>query len=190
MPLPRRAAATIVLVALTVVVALLAGFSLLDPFHLRHARWFSLGLVALAIVLVTAVFAVPTRGFLRGFVVALGLVAVVGWGVVVWFAIGFVSDQTELRTVVDGNRRLVVLEGGAFAVDPVFSVVVRAGGGPFEQQSVVYQGRQGGPGVSDVRLVESGGVLVQVGPCGYRSDVDDLTLEVDPVHTPLMATAC
>lgn len=190
MPLPRRAAATIVLVALTVVVVLLAGLSLLDPFHLRHARWFSLGLIALAIVLVTATLAVPVRGFLRGFVVALGVIALAGWGVLVWFAIGFTADQTELRAVGDGNRRLVVLEGGTRSVHPVFSVVVRAGGGPFEQQSVIYQGRENGPAVSDLRFVESGGVLVQVGPCGYRSDVDDVTLEATPVHTPLMAGAC
>jgi hypothetical protein len=173
-----------------VVVGLLAGFSLLDPFHLRHARWFSLGLIALAIVLVTAAFAAPVRGFLRGFVVALGVVAVAGWGVVMWFAIGFAGDQAEVRTVADGNRRLVVMEGGPHSVHPVFSVVVRAGAGPFEQQSVVYQGREDGPGVSDVRFVEAGGVLVQAGPCRYRSDVDDVTLEVRPVHAPLMATSC
>jgi hypothetical protein len=189
-PLPRRAVATILFAALAVVVVLLSGFSLLDPFHLRHARWFSLGLIALAIVLVTAAFAVPVRGFLRGFVVALGVVAVAGWGVVVWFAIGFASDQTDLRTVADGNRRLVVQEGGAHSAAPVFSVVVRAGGGPFEQQSVVYQGREHGPEVSDVQFVEAGGVLVQVGPCRYRSDVDGVTLEASPVHTPLMANSC
>jgi hypothetical protein len=189
-PLPRRAAATVVLAALVVVVVLLAGFSLLDPFHLRNARWFSLGLVMLAIVLVTATFAVPLRGFLRGFVVALGVVAVAGWGVVVWFAIGFASDQTDVRTVADGDRRLVVQEGGALSAAPVYSVVVRAGSGPFEQQSVVYQGREHGPEVSDVQFVEAGAVLVQVGPCRYRSEVDGLTLEANPVHTPLMANAC
>jgi hypothetical protein len=189
-PLPRRAVATVVLAASAVVVVLLAGFSLLDPFHLRHARWFSLGLIMLAIVLVTATFAVPVRGFLRGFVVAVGVLAVAGWAVVVWFALGFASDQTELRTVADGNRRLVVMEGGARSVHPVFSVVVRAGGGPLEQQSVVYQGRQDGPDVSDVRFVDAGAVLVQVGPCRYRSDVDDVTLEARPLHTPLMAASC
>ncbi|MGI5126035.1 hypothetical protein ACQEVB_04380 [Pseudonocardia sp. CA-107938] len=189
MPLPRRAAATIVLAALAVVVALLAGFSLLDPFHLRHARWFSLALIAVAIVLVTATFAVPVRGFLRGFVVALGVVAVAGWGAVVWVAVGFATENAELSTVVDGGRRLVVLEGGPHAADRVISVVVRSGGGPFEQQSVVYQGRAGGPGVTDAHF-ERDAVLVQAGPCRYRSVVDDLTLEVRPVHAPLAATSC
>ncbi|SHK32467.1 hypothetical protein SAMN05443637_10518 [Pseudonocardia thermophila] len=189
MPLPRRAVAVIVLVALTAVVGVLAALSLLDPFHLRHARWYSLGLVGLAIVLGTAVFAVALRGGLRGFVLGVGVAALAAWGVLTWFVAGIASGGAEVRTVVDGDRRLVVLRGGAFAADPVYSVVVRSGAGPFEQQSVVYQGRADGPEVTDLRF-SGEAVLVQVGRCGYRSEIDPLTLEVRPVHVPLLAGAC
>lgn len=190
MPLPRRAAASLVLAALAVIVVVLAGLSVIDPFHLRHARWFSLGLVFLAIVLVTAALAVPLRGVLRGFVLLIGTLAVLGWAGFAWFAVGFSTDYREVRTVADGDRRLVVLEGGTLDIDPVHSVVVRSGSGPFEQQSLVYQGRVDGPGVADLRFVGHNTVEVLVATCDYRSEVADITLDVDPVHAALLAGAC
>lgn len=49
-----RLRSVVVLIGLVVVVALLAGLSLLDPFHLRQARWLTSGLIALVLVLLTA----------------------------------------------------------------------------------------------------------------------------------------
>ena len=190
MPLPRRAAAALVLAALAVIVVILAGLSVIDPFHLRHARWFSLALVFLAILLVTAALAVPLRGLLRGLVLGIGAVAVLGWAAFAWFAAGFAPDYREVRTVADGDRRLVVLEGGTANIDPVHSVVLRSGGGPFEQQSLVYQGREDGPGVADLRFVGRSTVEVLVATCDYRSEIADVTLEVDPVHSALLAGGC
>lgn len=188
-PLPTRAAAALVLTAVTIVVVLLTGLSVLDPFHWRHVRWFSLALVFLAILLVTATLAVATRGVLRAIVLVLGTVAVLGWAALGWFAISFDQSYREIETVADGDRRLVVLEGGALAIDPRYSVVVRSGGGLFEQQSFVYQGLEDGPGVA-VRFVDADTVEVTAGSCVYRSEIEGGTLEVDPVHSPLLAGAC
>ena len=86
MPLPRRVAASLVLAALSILVVILAGLSVLDPFHLRHAGWFSVGLVFLAIVLVTATVAALVHGFLRGIVLVIGILAMLGWAGFAWFA--------------------------------------------------------------------------------------------------------
>src|SRR4051812_40947532 len=43
----------VVLLLCVVVVAVLAGISLADPFHLRQARWFTAGFIAVALVLLT-----------------------------------------------------------------------------------------------------------------------------------------
>lgn len=190
MPLPRRAAAGLVLGALTVLVALLAGLSIADPFHLRHARWFSLGLVFLAILLLTAALAVAVSGLLRRLVVALGILALLAWAGLGWFASGFVRSSDEVSTVADGDRRLVVLAGTP-APGPVYSVVVRSGGGPIEQESLVYQGPRDAPAPGRVRFVDAGTVEVTVGSgCVYRSEVEEVTLSVSPVHAPLLAGTC
>lgn len=78
------------------------------------------------------------------------------------------------------------MEGSPFAIDRVFAVVLRAGSGPFEQESLVYQGLPAMPSpFVDVDTVE-----VRVGSqCRYRSAVAAGTLAVDPVHHPLQVGA-
>lgn len=173
----------LVLLACVLLVAGLAGVSALDPFHLRQARWFTAGLVALTLVLLTALFAVVTpRGPLRWFVLFVGVAAVIGWSFVVGTASTLVRDNGIVAEADQGGRRLLVLRG--FAPDPVYAVVVRAGAGPFEQESLVYQAPAQTP-VPTARFADDGAVAVQVGPCAYRSTVEAGTLDVEPVHRPL-----
>jgi hypothetical protein len=188
----KRLRHVVVLGALTVVVGLLAVLAVADPFHLRHARWFTAGLVLLGILLLTAALAVAVgRGILRVLVLIVGGVAVLGWCALIGVANRLTSPSTELSQVADGGRRLVVLEGSAVAIDPVFAVVLRAGGGPFEQEAVVYQGVEAAPAPDDVRFVDADTVEVRVrGGCVYRSEVEAVTLAVDPVHRPLRADGC
>lgn len=191
----KRLGRVAVLGTLTVIVGMLAVVSLADPFHLRHARWFTAGLVLLGIVLVTATLAVLVgRGVLRWLVLIVGAMAVAGWCVLIGFASQLTPPGRQVSEVaeagVDG-RRLVVLEGAPFAIDPVFAVVVRNGGGAFEQETVVYQGVQDGPVPAGVRFVDGDTVEVRTsGGCVYRSEVEALTLAVDPVHRPLRASGC
>lgn len=189
MPRLRR---VLVLASLTLVVGLLAGLAVADPFHLRHIRWFTAGLVLLVLVLITATLTVAVpRGLLRAFVLVAGGVAVLGWAALVWFATGLAGPSREVSQVVDGGRRLVVLEGAAFAIDPVYAVVLRSGGGPFEQESVVYQGVEEAPPPAGVRFVDADTVEVGTGAgCAYRSEVEAVTLAVEPVHRPLQLGAC
>ena len=190
-PLPSRAVAAIVLGGCAVVTAMLAGLSIADPFHLRHARWFSLGLVFVTIVLLTIAFAVAVRGLLRWFVVVLGVLAVVGWAGLAIVAVGFIRSNDEIRSVADGGRRLVVLQRTPLSDDVVYAVVLRSGGGPFEQESVVYQGLQGSRPPADLRFVNADTVEVVTGDgCDYRSAVQAVTLDVDPVHMPLQVGSC
>ena len=57
----------LVLLACVLVVVVLAGVSVVDPFHLRQARWFTSGLITLALVLLTATLAVAApRGGCAG----------------------------------------------------------------------------------------------------------------------------
>jgi hypothetical protein len=84
--MPRLRSAAILMVLALVAVGL-GGLAVVDPFHLRHARWFTIGAVLLAVVLATAAFAaLARRGLLRGFVLVVGGVAVLGWLAVVWMA--------------------------------------------------------------------------------------------------------
>lgn len=189
MPRLRRA---VVLTVCALIVGGLAVLALLDPFHLRHARWFTAGLVLLVVLLVAAAFAVVARrGLLRGFVLVVGGVAVVGWVAVVWLATQVTADSRAVSEVADQGRRLVVLEGGAASIDPVFAVVLRSGGGPFEQETLVYQGLEEAPAPAGVRFVDADTVEVRSGEgCLYRSEVESVTLAVDPVHRPLRLGSC
>lgn len=190
MPRLRRVA---ILAVCTLIVAALAVVAVEDPFHLRHARWFTAGLVLLAIVLATAMFAVAVpRGLMRGLVLVLGGAAAGSWCLAVWVATTqLTGPEQEVSRVADGDRRLVVLEGGSFTIGPVYAVVLRSGGGPFEQETVVYQGPEGAPAPSAVRFVDADTVEVRTaGGCLYRSEYAAGTLAVDPVHRPLRAGAC
>jgi hypothetical protein len=188
---PRlRRVATLALCAL--LASGLAVLAVADPFHLRHARWFTSGFVLLALLLGTAAFAVAVRrGFLRMLVLVVGGVAVLGWVALIVVATRLTVDNTVMSEVTEGRKRLLVVEGAPAALDPVYAVVVRAGSGPFEQESVVYQGREGGPKPESVRFVDGDTVEVRVpGGCRYRSEVEAVTLAVHPVHRPLQAGAC
>jgi hypothetical protein len=187
-----RVRSVVALVLLVLVVGLLAGLSVADPFHLRYARWFTSGLVALALVLlVAAVAVVARRGVLRGSVLVVGLVVVLGWMGFVVAATRLTGTNQELSTVPDGGRRLVLLSGSGSTIDPVYAVVLRAGGGPFEQESIVYQGVEGSPQPIATRFVDGRTVEVQtLAGCRYRSEVEPVTLAVDPVHRPLQAGTC
>jgi hypothetical protein len=50
---------------------------------------------------------------------------------------------------------------------------------------------RGGPPPTEIRFVDADTVEVRTkGGCAYRSEVEAVTLAVDPVHRPLHATAC
>lgn len=185
----RRAALLAVCAVLT---GGLAALAVADPFHLRHARWFTSGLVLLTLLLSTAAAAVlARRGLLRLLVLVIGGSVVVGWCGIVWFAAQLDGGNRVLSEVTDGGRRLLVVQGAEPAIDPVSAVVLRAGTGPFEQESLVYQGQPGMPAPSGVRFVDGGSVEVMVGSaCRYRSVVEPGTLAVDPVHRPLRLGGC
>lgn len=175
---------TLVLAALAVLAALLAGLAVLDPFHLRHVQWFVAGTVLLTILLVTAALAVAVRLFaLRVLVLVLGGILAVGWGLTVWLATGLDDARSSVAEVASGDRRLVVQEGRAFTIDPVFRVVLRAGAeGPFEQEALVWQGdpERGGP--DEVAFRGTDEVEIRTGGCVLVSRIEPVTLAVDPVH--------
>jgi hypothetical protein len=186
-----RLRSAVVLVVCAVLVGALAALAVADPFHLRHARWFTAGSVLLAVVLLTAAFAVVARGVLRVFVVVVGSVAALGWVALVAVADQVSAENHTVSEVADGGRRLVVVEGAVAAIDPTYAVVLRSGGGPFEQETVVYQGAEAAPGPAEVRFVDADTVEVRTaGGCVYRSEVEAVTLGVDPVHRPLRADGC
>jgi hypothetical protein len=191
MLIPARLRHSVVLAVCAVLAVGFAALAVVDPFHLRHARWFTAALVLLALVLVTAALAVAVgRGALRMLVLALGGVAVLGWVTVVGFATQLDAPSREVSEVADGGRRLVVLEAPAGPA-PVHAVVLRSGGGPFEQETVVYQGVAAGPVPEAVRFVDPDTVEVRTrGGCTYRSEVEAVTLAVDPVHHPLQPAGC
>lgn len=183
---------TVVLVVCAGLVGGLAALAVADPFHLRHARWFTAGLVLLTLLLLTAAAAVLAR---RGLLLVLALViggsAIVGWIGIVGLASRLDAENQVLSEVSEGDRRLLVVEGHDLAIDPAYAVVLRAGGGPFEQESLVYQGWPEGPAPDGVRFVDAGTVEVEVGSgCRYRSTVEPGTLSVDPVHRPLQLNSC
>src|SRR5689334_15470298 len=182
-----RLGRVVVLLLCVVVVAVLAGVSLADPFHLRQARWFTAGLIAVGLVLLTTLLATAVpRGPLRWLTLVLGAAVVLGWGAFVYGASslsGGGRPVAEAGDVTDAGRRLVTLEGDS---GPAYAVVLRSGGGPFEQESLVYQGVAGAPAPT-ARFVDPGTVEVDVGTCRYRSGVEAVTLAVSPVHRPLVA---
>lgn len=189
--MPRLRSAVILAIC-ALLVGGLAVASVADPFHLRYARWFTSGLVLLALLLLTAAVAfLAKRGLIRLVVVAVGALAMLGWLTMVGLASQLVRENAVVSEVADGNMRLLVVEGAPAAIDPVYAVVLRAGGGPFEQESVVYQGVEDAAAPAEVRFVDSGTVEVQVGEtCLYRSQVEAVTLAVQPVHRPLRADTC
>jgi len=186
--MPRLRSA-VILMALALVAVGLGGLSVMDPFHLRNARWFTAGAVLLAIVLVTVAFAVVVRrGLLRGLVLVVGTVAAVGWVVLVWLASQLIDDSVEVSATSAEDRQLVVLE--ARVIDPGYAVVVRAGSGLFAQESLVYQGLEGGPAPS-ARFVDPDTVEVTTpNGCTYSSEIEVATLEVSPVHRPFRLDSC
>jgi hypothetical protein len=187
----RRLRGALILAGFVVVVAILAALAIADPFHLRHIRWFTASAVLLAILLGTAALAmVAPRGMLRLLVLAFGLVATLGWVAVVWMAAQLTVENRTVSEVADGGRRLVIVEGASTAADPVYAVVVRSGSGAFEQETVVYQGMADGPAPTEVRFVDADTVEVRTGGCVYRSEVEAVTLAVDPMHRPMRADAC
>jgi hypothetical protein len=182
-------------ILLTVGAVLAGGLAMLavaDPFHLRYARWFTAGLVLATLLLLTAALAViARRGLLRVLVLVGGGIAIVGWTAVVWLAAQLDVENRVVSEAADGNRRLLVVEGSPIAIDPIYAVVLRSGGGPFEQEALVYQGLEEMPPPSDVRFVDDGAVEVLVGSnCRYRSTVEGGTMAVEPVHRPLRLGTC
>lgn len=174
---------SLVLLALTIVAALLAGVAVADPFHLRHAAWFVAGTVLLVIVLATLALAVAVKLYLaRVLVLVLGGIAALGWAVIAWLAMGLEDEGEVVSEVASGGQRLVVLEGAPFAIDPVYRVVLRAGEGPFEQQSDVWIGVEDGSAPGEVAFRGADEVEVRVGTCVLVSRVEPVTLDVDPVH--------
>jgi hypothetical protein len=188
--MPRLRTA-VILMGLALVAVVLGGLAVADPFHLRYARWFTAGAVFVAIALVAVAFTVVARrGLLRGLVLLIGFAALAGWVVVVLLAMQLQVGNREINEVDDGGRRLLVLESYP-ALDPSYAVVVRAGGGPFEQESLVYQGVEDGLPPESVRFVDSGTVEVRgAGGCAYTSKIEGGTLAVSPVHRPLRIDAC
>ncbi|QYN36556.1 hypothetical protein K1T35_04370 [Pseudonocardia sp. DSM 110487] len=187
----RRVRSALVLAACAVIVIVVAGVALADPFHLRHIRWFTASAVLLAVLLATAAFSVlAPRGVLRLIVLAIGGLAALGWIGIVMVATRVTVENRTVSEVADGGRRLVVVEAAPPAARPIYAVVVRSGGGMFEQETVVYQGVESGVPPSDIRFVDGDTVEVRTGPCVYRSEVEAVTLAVDPVYRPLRADTC
>jgi hypothetical protein len=182
----------IVLLVCAVLAGGLAVLAVADPFHLRYARWFTAGLVLLTLLLLTAALAViARRGLLRVLVLVFGGSAVLGWILVVTLAAQLVPENRVLVETADGGRRLLVVEGSLISLDPVYAVVLRSGSGPFEQESLVYQGLEQMPQPAQVRFVDAGTVEVSMtSGCRYRSAVEAGTLAVEPVHRPLRIDGC
>lgn len=182
----------VLLAVLALLVGGLAALAVADPFHLRHARWFTAGLVELALLLATATVAVAVRrGVARVLMLAIGGAFALGWVLVVWLATELTTRNDEVSQVADGDRRMVVLEGSPFAFDPIYAVVLRSGAGPFEQESVVYEGVEEAPAPTELRFVDGDTVEVRTsGGCVYRSEVEAVTLAVEPVHRPRRIDGC
>jgi hypothetical protein len=188
-----------VLAAVALVVLALTAFALADPFHLRLAAWYAGVLGTLAVVLVTLWIVLWVRGLVRVLVGGAGLLVALVWVAFSWLAISFLPGEAVLREVPapPGSRvRLVLVQSGTLAADPiVYSVRVRAGSGPFEQDSPVWLGLSEGAAPTTFRfgVPTAAGTVVEVvagADCGYRSTVDEVTLSVDPVHSPLRLDGC
>ncbi len=174
---------SLVFLAFTVIAAILAGLAVLDPFHLRYAPRFVAGTVLLTVVLATVTLAVAVKVYLlRVLVLVLGGILALGWAAVAWLVIDLDDPRIVVSEVASGDQRLAVLEGGAFAIDPVYSVVLRAGDGPFAQESLVWQGFEDGAGPGEVAFRGVDEVEIRTGTCVLVSQVEPVTLDVDPVH--------
>lgn len=194
----RRTRPVLGVVALVVVA--LAASALADPFHLRLAAWYAGVLGTLAVVLVTLWIVLwVRRGLVRFLVGGAGLLVALVWVAFSWLAISFLPGAAVLREVpaAPGSRiRLVLVESETFAADPiVYSVRVRAGSGPFEQDAPVWRGLSEGAAPTTIRFgaPTAAGTIVEVvagADCGYRSMVDEVTLSVDQVHSPLRLDGC
>jgi hypothetical protein len=173
----------VVLLLCVLVVAVLAGVSVVDPFHLRQARWFTSGFIALGLVLLTAALAAAApRGGLRWLAMIVGVAVVLGWAALVFGASTLNVPGKDVAEADGGGLRLVTIEADS---DPAYAVVLRSGGGPFEQESLVYQGPLGAPKPA-ARFVDQSNVEVVVGTCRYQSKVEGGTMAVQPVHRPLV----
>jgi hypothetical protein len=189
-----------VLGTIALVVVALAALALADPFHLRLAAWYAGVLGTLAVVLVTLWIVLWVRRSLVRFLVGgAGLLVAVVWVAFSWLAISFLPGEAVLREVpaAPGSRvRLVLVESETLAADPVrYSVRVRAGSGPFEQDAPVWAGLSEGAAPTTFRFgaPTAAGTVVEVvagADCGYRSAVDEVTLSVDQVHSPLRLDGC
>lgn len=182
-------------IVLTICALLAGGLAVLavdDPFHLRYARWFTAGFVLATLVLLTAAAAViARRGVLRVLVLVGGGIAILGWVLVVGLSSQVVRENQVVSEVAKGDQRLLVVEGASIAIDPIYAVVLRSGHGPFEQESLVFQGLEEMPQPAEVRFVDASTVEVQMGSgCRYRSGVELGTLAVEPVHRPLRIDGC
>jgi hypothetical protein len=186
--------------AVALLVVALATFALADPFNLRLAPWYAgvLGTLAVGIVTLWLVLWVR-RGAVRFLVGCAGLLVALVWVAFSWVAISFLPGEAVLREIpaAPGSRvRLVLVESGTLAADAsVPSVRVRAGSGPFEQDSPVWLGLAEGVAPTTVRFgpPSAAGTVVEVvagADCGYRSTVDEVTLSVDQVHSPLRLDGC
>ena len=171
----------LVLAAWTVLAALLAGLAVVDPFNLRHAQWFTAGAVLLVIILAAATLTVAVKVYLaRALVLVLGGILALGWAVIAWLVIGLDESGEPVSQVASGAQRLVVLTGSAsFSPDPLTWVVLRAGDGPFEQESLVWQGEPEGAGPDEVAFHGENEVQVRVATCVLTFQVEPMTLEIE-----------
>lgn len=172
----------------------LAVPAVVDPFHLRHGAAYSAVLVLAALLLVTvlAVRVLPGRLLAVAGGVVGGLL-VVGWVGLIGLTLAFAGPQPEQVTATGGDSgrvSLVLVRGHAFEAT-VFSVRLRAGGGPFAQESTVWQGLGDAPPPARFVFTDPQSVaVVGAGQCGYRSTFDATTLGVDPVHYALRPDGC
>ncbi len=174
---------SLVLLTLTLLAAGLVGMAVLDPFHLRYAPRFVAGTVLLTLVLATVTLAVAVKVYLlRVLVLVLGGILALGWAIVAWLVIDLDDPRQVVSEVVSGDQRLAVLDGAPFAIDPAISVVLRAGDGPFAQQSLVWQGARDGARPGEVAFRGVDEVEIRSGSCVLVSRVEPVTLAVDPVH--------
>lgn len=175
---------SLVLLVLTGIAALLAGLAALDPFHLRWASWFVAGTVLLTIVLATLALTVAVRLFaVRVLVLVLGGILAAGWAAIAVLAMGLEDEPRPVSEVASGAQRLVVVEDPGFTIDgPAFQVLLRSGDGPFEQESEVWLGLEAGPAPDAVAFRGTDEVEVRTGTCVLVSQVEPVTLAVDPVH--------
>lgn len=182
------------LVGSAVVCAALAAFAALDPFHLRHAFAYTAATVLVALVLGTVLLVRVLRArWLKLVTGALGGLLVAGWIGYIALTLAFagIGPETVVRSGGEsGQVELVLVRGRAFDA-PVYSVRLRTGGGPFAQESTVWEGVANGAAPRTVRLVGDDVAEVVAGErCGYRSTYDRTTLDAEPVNRPIRPDGC